>query len=452
MKRRSFLSASLAAGASTMSCSGPSDKDGKTSTAGPSALDADGTLAGKTLAELRKQYRYDLFTDYVPFQHKYVVDKEYGGFMLHTDWDGPPITTEKTAWYEGRGTWSMSFLYNKLDPDPRHIEAARRSVEFIMKHEPRGDVFWPNLYTREGKADAPPNTDLYGDIFIANGLQEFSKAPGNEKWWDKAKEIMMKCVRMYDKPGYYANVTKSYLGEDAPPLDGGARLVGHWFILLRLATQMLENRDDPEVEAVATRCVDAVMNHHYNPDIDLINEVICHDFSRPDNDLVQHVGCGHNFEVLWMTLYEAVRRRDKNMFDLAARHFKRNFDVAWDDVYGGLFRSLEHVDKNLWDADVKGGWVQMEAMNGLMCIIEHTGADWAKEYFGKIYTWTMDRFPLKPYGLPLWQDYTNRRAIFVKSPNGRRAENLHHPRQLMLNLLAVERIAERNGKISGIFS
>jgi hypothetical protein len=93
----------------------------------------------------------------------------------------------------------------------------------------------------------------------------------------------------------------------------------------------------------------------------------------------------------------------------------------------------------------------MEDLIGLMMIIEHTGADWAKEWFGKLYTWTMANFPLKPYGLPLWQDYTGRKAEFVKDPKGRRAENLHHPRQLMLNMLATDRIMKRNGNISGIF-
>jgi len=442
MNRRNFLYKSAAgtavAGAGAIGCEKPPEVTGPPKAR---ALDTGNTLAGKSLEELSVQYRYDL-DEYKEFQHKYAVDREYGGYTLHTDWDGPAITHEKTAWYEGRGTWSFSFLYNKLDPDPRHIEAARASVDFIMKHKPKTDTFFPKTFTREGKPDAPPDTYLYGDMFIVNGLSEFSKADGNERYWDEAKDIMMKCVRMYDTPGYGANAD----------LPGGARLGGHWFILVRTATQMLEFRSDPDIEAIAARCCEVFHKHHYNPDFDLFVEYINHDYSMPQNKYAQTVVLGHNFEVLWMIMYEAVRTKDKALFDLSAERFKRNFDVAWDDVYGGLFRSMANVDDNIIDVDVKGGWVQMEAMIGLMCIIEHTGAQWAKDYFAKVYTWTMAKFPLKPYGLPLWQDYSNRKAEFVKGDDGRRAENIHHPRHLMLNLLAVERIKERGGAVSDLFS
>jgi mannose/cellobiose epimerase-like protein (N-acyl-D-glucosamine 2-epimerase family) len=252
---------------------------------------------------------------------------------------------------------------------------------------------------------------------------------------------MKKCVRLYDKPGYNAS-------KNTP---NGTRFMGHWFILLHFVTQMLENRDDPELVAVADRCIEAQMNHHYNPDYGLYNEEINHDFTRPNNELAQYGSLGHSSEMLWMTLYEAVRRKDKKLFDENAARFRRTLEVAWDDVYGGVFISLAHVDENRWNDVGKAGWGQMEDLNGLMCIIEHTGADWAKEWFDKLYTWTMAHFPLKPYGLPLWQDYTNRKAVFVRGTNGRRAENLHHPRHLMLSMQAVERIMKRGGKISGVF-
>ena len=442
MKRRTFFGASAGAAAAVSGISGCDSKLQRPSLdvpQKPMAVCGDGTLAGKTLEELKNQYIYDL-DEYKEFQHKYVVDKEYGGYCLRTDWDGPPLSFEKRAWYEGRGTWSFSFLYNKIDPDPRHIEAARKSVEFILKHLPKGDVFFPASYTREGKP-GKREINLYGDIFVANGLAEFSKAPGNEKYWDIAKEIMMKCVRICDKPGYNA----SKLTPD------GARFMGHWFILIRIATQMLEFRDDPDVVAIADRCIDSQMNYHYNPDYGLYNEHINHDFTRPDNELAQSAGLGHASEMLWMTLYEAVRKKDKSLFDENAKRFRRNLEVAWDDVYGGVFINLQHVDENRW-AVGKAGWGQMEDLNGLMCIIEHTGAEWAKEWFDKLYTWTMAHFPLKPHGLPLWQDYTNRKAIFEKGGKGRRAENLHHPRQLMLNLLATERIMKRGGNISDVFA
>jgi mannose/cellobiose epimerase-like protein (N-acyl-D-glucosamine 2-epimerase family) len=57
----------------------------------------------------RSQYRKDLFEDYLPFHEKFVVDKQYGGFHCTVKPNGELISPEKTAWYEGRGTWVFSF-------------------------------------------------------------------------------------------------------------------------------------------------------------------------------------------------------------------------------------------------------------------------------------------------------------------------------------------------------
>jgi mannose/cellobiose epimerase-like protein (N-acyl-D-glucosamine 2-epimerase family) len=416
----------------------------------PSAT-ADGRLAGKTLEELRDELGHWLFDDYIPFHDKYVVDHQYGGFTLHVGWNGPTASYEKSARYFGRGIWTYSFLYNKVDSNPKHYEAAQKAVDFILRFKPSGDQLWPNGYSREGMVTQGPPDRIYEDLFIANGLAEFSKSKGNEKYWDLAKEIMFKCVRLYDRPGYFEAGLSDYLGKDAPRVPGGTRLVGHWFCLLNQCTTMLESRADKEVEALADRCLEAILEKHYNKDFDLINEVLDHDFGRRDEILAQFVYTGHAIETLWMVLYEAVRRKDKALFDRAAESFKRHCEVAWDDVYGGLFRSLNHVDKNLWAVD-KVGWLQQEGLIGSMCLIEHTGDPWARNFFAKLHDWVMDKFPLKKYGYPLWIDGADRKVTFNKGDGTRRAENFHYPRYLMLNLLAVERIIKRGGGVSGVFS
>jgi len=342
-------------------------------------------------------------------------------------------------------------MYNTVDKNPKHLEASRRSVEFVMKHKPEGDNLWPNSYSREGKVTGGPDERTYGDLFLANGFNVYSKAAGDDSYWQLAKETLIKCLKIQDRPGYYPEAAQGYLGKNAPLMPGGARVQGNWFCMLNIATQMLEIKADPEVEAIADRCVDAIMNKHYNPRFDLTNEVLNHDFSRPENEVGQLVYTGHAIETLWMVLYEAVRRKDRALFDLASQRLKRHLEVAWDDVYGGLFRNLRHVDNNLWDVD-KAGWVQMEGLIGLACVIEHTGAQWAKDFFGRLYPWVMAKFPLKQYGFPLWIDYADRWVTFVEGKDGRRAENFHHPRHLMLNLLAFDRMIGRNGAVSGLFS
>ena len=120
MKRRKFFRTTAGTAAVLSGVTGCAQEQKESAVSLPSVI-VDGKLAEKTLEELRDLYRYDLFEDYIPFIYKYVVDHEYGGFMCNTDRDGTNITKNKTTWYEGRGIWVSSFLYNNLDPDPQHL-------------------------------------------------------------------------------------------------------------------------------------------------------------------------------------------------------------------------------------------------------------------------------------------------------------------------------------------
>ncbi|MBN1293757.1 MAG: AGE family epimerase/isomerase [Candidatus Latescibacteria bacterium] len=403
-----------------------------------------GNPGGLSLEELRDRYRHDLFDDFLPFLDTYVIDHEYGGFMCNTDRSGKNITTNKSSWYEGRGIWVYSFLYNKVEPDPKYLEVARMSVEFILKHRPSGDKLWPGSYSKEGKM-LTETGDIYGGLFIANGLSEYSKAVKDDSYWDIAKDILIRHLRLYDSPDYNYQVT--YYMTDPPPLKG-PRVLGHWMVLLRLVTQMLEFKSDPEIEIIADRCVDAILNYHFNPAYGLMNEAINHDMSRAGGGYEQFSYTGHAIETLWMVLFEAERRKDRALYDRAAEMLKRHVEISWDDVYGGAFRCLDHVDNNTWKVD-KVLWLQEEVLIGTLFMIEHTGDPWAKEWFDKMYAYVTDKFPLKQYGYPLWILGADRKVTFVEEYG--RVGNFHHPRHLMLNLLSVERMIKRKGMVSDLF-
>ena len=398
------------------------------------------------LNNLLEQYRYYLFDDYIPFMEKYVIDHEYGGFMCNTDRDGTNITKNKNIWFEGRGIWVYSFLYNKFGKEPKFLETARKSVRFIMKHEPKGEAMFPSGFTREGEPAGntglatlwrDPGWDMYGDLFVANGLAEFSKATGNDLYRKKAKDILLKCIRIYDCADYPYEVT---YGPDVPH-SRGLRILGHWMVFLHLATQMLEHRPDVEIEKIAGRCVDAIMNYHYNPEYGLLNEVLNHDMNRPDNGYSQFVYTGHAIETLWMVMAEAIRLNDNDLFDLAVRRFRRHIEAAWDDVYEGVFRGLDNVDQNTWKLD-KVLWAQEEALVGTLMVVERTGAQWAKDLFAKIYSYVIENYPMKKYGYSLWINDADRKVTFKE--HATRVENYHHPRHIMLNILCLEGMIKKS--------
>lgn len=401
-----------------------------------------------TLEQLRDQYRYDLFEDFLPFMDRHIIDHELGGFLCETDRDGTNLTQDKVTWFEGRGIWVYSFLYNNFGHDPRHLEVARKSVEFILNARPTGaDTLWPRRVTRLGEPLTPPATDLFGDLFIAEGLAEYARATGEQKYRDLAKELLLKCLRIYDRPDHDPEIGDAHLGTKSQSFRG-ARMQGLWMILIRITSQMLEAGTDPELETILERSVDAVLNHHYNPEFELNNELLNHDLSRPGNSYAQLVSPGHSIETFWMLLYEAVRRKDPALFETAAGRFRRHVEVAWDDVYGGVFAVLHNLDQNLWALD-KVLWAQAEVLIGALFVVEHTGAGWAREMFGKVYAWVREKFPLKPHGYPLWMHQADRKVTF--QPHSTRVENYHHPRHLMLNLLSLQRMIERGGRPSGLF-
>ena len=435
MNRRAFLSTSLA-GQAILGAkpNPPAVKSG-----------SGGKLGSYSLDKIRDQYRYDLFQDFLPFMEKHVIDHEYGGFMCNTDRDGTKITKEKTAWYEGRGIWVYSFLYNNLAKEREYLEVSRKSLEFVLKHMPSGDSTWPKRFTREGEAIGGPDPEIWGDLYIAEGLAEYSRATGDPKYWDMAKDIMLKCVRIYDRPDYYA---PSYTPPKGP-LFPGARIQGVWMVLVSICTKMLETKKDPDVERIAARCVDAVMNYHFNPEFQLNNELLNHDLSRPTNEYAQLVYTGDAIEALWMLLYEAARLKDKKLFHTFADRFRRHVEVALDRIYGGVFHELRNVDQNIWAVD-KVLYPQEGVLIGSLFVVEHTGAQWAKNMFAEQFGYVQAKYPLKRYSLPLWTVSSDRRVTFQRHSN--RIEHFHHPRHLMLNLLCVERMIERKGRISGLFA
>ena len=414
---------------------------------------------GVALTTSLRVNRYYLFDDFLPFMDAHIIDHEYGGFMTHADRSGKQITTGKRSRYEGRGIWIYAHLYRVLAKEPKYLEVARKSVDFLQRNAPHGDGLWPNAFTREGapKEDEgmliagkryTSGTEVYDDLFIANGFAEYARASGEEAYRAQAIDILKKCERLFDAEDYAPAAPLVYMGEIEAPVLPGCRPLGVWMVMLRMATQVLEAADDAYVRAVADRCVEAIMQHHYNPRFDLLVEVLNHDFSTPDNVYAQLVYTGHGIETLWMVMAEAVRRKDQALFDESARLFRRTLDVAWDDIYQGWYRGCRNVDENIWILD-KACWVQEEALAGLMLIVEHTGAAWAKEWLRRGYTYVIERFPLKPHGYALWDLYPDRWVTFVEDFD--RIGHFHHPRHLMLNLEALERMKEREGAVSGVF-
>jgi N-acylglucosamine 2-epimerase len=400
-----------------------------------------GKIAGMNLEQLLNKYRTEL-NNFILSMDNHAIDHEHGGVMCSLDVrSGELANTNKTAWFTGRGLWLYSFLYNNIEKNDRSLEIAQKSKDLLLKLRPGDDSFWPHTFSREGVPLTGPG-DIYGSLFVAEGLSEYAKATGEMNYRELAKRILFDCVSRYDRSDYVYNIV--YLPD--PPQIKGTRVLGHWMIFLSMCTQMLKNGPDDDLERLAARSVDAIMNYHVNPAHGLSIEFINHDLSIPDNEIAQLSIIGHGLETFAFIMFEAARREDTDLFLKAQAMFKKHVEVARDALYGGYFHTLRHVDNFIWDTR-KSLWCQQEVLNGALFLIEHTGDEWAHRHFARTDAYIHRLFFNSSN--KFWYSSGDRQ---MANPSTGLLEHYHHCRQLMLGILSIERMIGRNGKTSGLFA
>ncbi len=384
-------------------------------------------LAGSTIKELLSEYDSLLFRDYLPFIDKYVFDHQNGGFKCNTTYSGKSISTTKRTWYDARGVWVYSYLHQYLRQDPHYLSVAKETLALLFKVNDDIQALWPWAYGEKGEVISGYEPDIYGNLFVAEGLAMYSLVTQREEDWEKAKRILMHCKQRYDNPNY------TYRLEYAPdPAFQRAEIIlGHWMIMLRVCTTLLRAKEDKEVQTLADQCIDSLIHKHYRESMGLMIEVLDKDFKPVSGPMSQFVYIGHAIESLWMLMDEAKRRKDESLFDVAAQRFKRHVQVAWDDVYQGVFHCLDNVEENKWLLD-KVLWAQHEVSIGLLILIVEKQDPWAIQFFGKMHHYVTNHFQLRTLPYQPWKIGGDRHIQSAGA--GSRIENYHHPRYLMLSI------------------
>lgn len=445
LPRRNFLALTTALAAPPLGrISAPPPVDPPTSLSQGSAL----KLAGSSLQELRRQYQAELFGDYLPFWERYGIDHEFGGFMCALDYDGTRLNDHKFHWFQGRGIWVYSYLYNHFGQNPGYLAVAKQAKEFMLAHFPQKDGTWAELVSREGKMLKPFSGDLFGMYFAAEGLQEYAYASGDKEAREMAFRLMKQLFAKLKDPAV----------PDPETGRMGVRSQGVWMVTIRNSTQMLRRWPDPEIAAMASSSVNAVIHNHFNPAFGLTTETLNLDNSRP-KELANVTVCGHSIETLWMIMDEALRRGDEGLYGLGAGRLRHHLEVCWDYIFGGLADSINvNHGAYQWPVDTpvgtnyqfrevgeykwnKTSWSFDEVLISTMNVIEHRGSDWAIRYFDLAHNVFYEKMSLKAHGFPLFMAFAEREMAF--QPHAVRQENYHHARQLMLNLMALDRMIKR---------
>jgi len=308
---------------------------------------------------------------------------------------------------------------------------------------------WYDKTRRNGTLIEGVGPVIFGWLFVAEGLTEYARATGNKKDLELAKESIRIAIKAYESPDYN-NLYSTFTVAKVPPQ--GLRSQGHSMVLLRVLTQLLTHDQDSELEAMVDEHVDAIMNRFWNPDYGIANEFLKHDYSR----FPEYAGCmytGHAIETYWMVMFEALRRKDRKLFDTAKDRLRRLVQLSWDYIFSGC-ASMDYLVFDLPDRsrgpkyEVKMMWTQCEILIGCMTALEYTGEVWAKEWYERARAFTFRTMPCEAPGV--WRQAVDRfgknherKGLAIST---KRRGNYHQPRSMMLNLLSLERMLRNQGQ------
>ncbi|HDY87408.1 MAG TPA: hypothetical protein ENH82_04740 [bacterium] len=232
----------------------------------------------------------------------------------------------------------------------------------------------------------------------------------------------------------------------------GFRVQGHSMVIIGLLTEILNSIADPELEKLASEHVNLVMNTFYNPELSIANENLHHDYSRIGG-YEDYMFPGHSVETLWMVMFEAIRIKNRDLFDEAVKRIRHYIEIGWDYVFEGFgdlhywaFDGPDRTREKMYGT--KSMWSHTELLIATLHILEYTGENWAKEWYERVRKYAINAFDTD-YGV--WSQAVDRFGKDKKRKvvyNAKRKGNYHFPRYLILNLLSIDRIIKNKGKIT----
>ena len=444
MKRRDFFGAGVLAGMSAVPGSMVEAAPNLSSYKPVGMQTIPEKIAGMTLEELRDDYRDRLFNQYLPFWDKGGYDKTHGGFMCELRDDGSVEKDEKFIWYQGRAVWVYSFLYNYIKKDPRYLEIAEKTRDFMVKFMYNGDGTWKESVNRSG-SEIPSTgqgsgSNIYGAMFSVAGLAELYGITKNKADLDIALASIEKSQDKYNDPSY-----------DGAGPQKGMRAQGHTFMTIWPLSRLLHFYKDDALERLVREHVDHALNDFWNPEYGIQNEQLAHDYTRVDG-ADRSMSPGHTIETYWMVMYEALRIGNGTIFYQAKNRIRRVIEMCWDYVFDGwgtnsfeVFGSENRPCETQFD--IKTMWAHVEILLATMTTLEYTGDAWALEWYERCRDFTIRAMPTD-HGV--WRQAVDRFGKDKKRSGISiyRKGNFHQPRYFLYNLLSLERMIKNNGKLT----
>lgn len=382
-----------------------------------------------SLDDLHRHYQKQLAEDTIAFWETYGIDREYGGYLRPDKKTKTYQNTDKDLYSQGRLLWLFSFLYNNFGKAPKHFAAARQGKEALIKHCRVPGGHWGTLYSRDWKMKEG-FLDIYADVYMVLGLQEYFKATGDEE----ARKLAIETA-------YAANkvvLAPDYLGiGHGPVYEPGIKRLGTWVHLLFPLTQFLSHTQDEGLDRIARFCVRNILTKHWQRDKGFAWECLDHQYQPysqdylsqwvADYDWAHQILGWHTVQGAYKVMLEAVRLGNRQMFNDGLALGFQTLRTHWNGAGNGgpqEYDSLDGLKKRVGKPEPDAAIYDYLLFT--LLAIEHTLSPDAIEWFETIYTAVLKR----PEGI-----YTG-------------SLTLHEPRGVMFGVLTLQRIMERGGKAS----
>lgn len=387
--------------------------------------------------ELHQIYQRLLMEDVVPYWLRHGIDREHGGLMTCIRDDGSRISTDKYMWSQGRGIWSFSALYNRIEKRPEFLDVARRTADFVLKHGRDKEGRFAFQLTREGEI-VQGAVSVYADFFVVYGLGELYRATHEKRYMEEALRIFRSAVARVKAPDFnsFAPYTR--------PLGIG-HVHGAVMIGLEVGQELGDVSTETDIQEFVDWCLHRIMEVHSKPERKLLLEHLGPNDEEVDSPPGRVVIPGHSIESMWFVMHQARRRKDPALARRATEMVRWILTIGWDEEFGGIFLGIDaaggkpwwpHAEKKLW-------WVHGETLYALLLAHELTGEAWCMEWYKKVHDWTFQFFPDHEHGE--WHQRLDREgrlstevvALPVKDP-------FHLPRNLILGLDVLSRLTEKS--------
>lgn len=352
--------------------------------------------------------RDHLETVVLPFWLTHGIDEEVGGFFTCFDNRGRQmVSTDKFTWSQGRFVWLLARLADfarrgLVDANPDELLAhAERGGQFLVEHAIKDDHTTRFVVGRDGgRAETAnqPERSVYADWFVVMGLSELARHTGERRWLDVAASVSQRARR-----DHLAGTapTPPYAIPEGHTAYGPRMILANTLLVAAQAATALEShghlRDELATslsDVLAHRLPDGTFSEMPGPD--------------PDGLITRHRVPGHAIEGLWVVLEALDLLEDPRDRSPLLESVNALCELGWDREHGGLLRytdadgaieptgtrigtAYEELVASTWST--KLWWVHSEAAATTAIAAHRYGHPGAKEWFDRIWDYTMNTFP-----------------------------------------------------------